>query len=206
MKRLTFFAFGALYVFASGDTQCFKERSLECNRQLQNEFLSDFSFCSLQKRVIGCLTKPAIDCDLKFKSLAEKVDSVVGEMCTKGSKLYEELDKNKECIMKGITDRECLEPVMHILEKGTSPKDILKVQKETCRHLDQMTSCTVGKVRNACSEHVVTFFRSLYDPAIELHQRFCEEVILPENEDTFTTKRSEKTALPSFFGPLEFII
>ncbi|CAL1297961.1 unnamed protein product [Larinioides sclopetarius] len=89
MKWLAFFAFGALCGLANGDTQCFTERSLECNRQLQNEFLFDFSFCSLQKRLIGCLTKLAIDCDLKFKSLAEKVDSIVEEICTEGSKLHE---------------------------------------------------------------------------------------------------------------------
>ncbi|KAF8793662.1 hypothetical protein HNY73_001712 [Argiope bruennichi] len=205
MKWLILFAFGALCGFAGGDTLCFKEKSLECNRQLQKEILSDFSFCSLQKRVIGCLTKPAIDCDLKFKSVAEKVDSIVAKICEKGSKIYEELDRNKECITKGITDRECLEPVLNILGKG-SPKEVLNVQKETCRHLDQMTKCTAEKVRSACGEEVVKYFKSLYDPAIELHQRFCEEIILPENEETFTTKRSEKTALPSFFGPLEFII
>ncbi|GIY48278.1 uncharacterized protein CEXT_624721 [Caerostris extrusa] len=78
--------------------------------------------------------------------------------------------------------------------------------KEVCRHLDEIAECTVQMVKKACGEEVMTFFKSLYEPAIELHRGICEDVILPENEDTFTTKRFEKTSLPSFYGPLEFIL
>ncbi|GFU33632.1 uncharacterized protein NPIL_226261 [Nephila pilipes] len=207
MKLLLLFTFSALFGSTVSFANCFKEKSLACNQKLQNgiELESDFTFCGFQKKVINCLITPAIECNMKFKSLAQNFNSVIKKVCKRESDLYKELEKNRGCITKGLIDTKCIKAIVNIIKNGNTPKNILKSQKEACRQLDKIAECTIGNVKHYCGGEVMAF-RFLYNSAIELHKGICEEIIMTENEDDFTTKRSEKTMLPPFFGPLEFIV
>lgn len=206
MRFLLLVTLSVLFGYGTCYANCFKEKSLACHQKLQNNVAQekDFSFCGFQRKVIHCLINSATECNMTFKSLAQNFNSVAEKVCKK-SDLHKELQKNRECIIKGLINTKCLEPFINIMKNGNTPRNVLKSQKEACRQLDKTAECTKKSVKDSCKKDVEAFI-SLYDSAIEMHRGICEEIILPQSEEEFTTQRSEKTILPPFFGTLEFII
>ncbi|GFQ86193.1 uncharacterized protein TNCT_293431 [Trichonephila clavata] len=135
MQLLLFVTLTVLFGSATCFANCFKEKSLVCFQKLQDNISqeNDFTFCGFQKKVIKCLVTAATECNMKFKPLAQNFNSVAEKVCKKNSDLYKELEKNRECIVKGVINTKCLEPIVNIMKSGNTPRNILKSQKEACR-------------------------------------------------------------------------
>ncbi|KAG8190541.1 hypothetical protein JTE90_004116 [Oedothorax gibbosus] len=203
MQLLSIVVVFGCFVGAFCDAECFKKEAFKCNEELLKLVPSqdqEFSICNFQKKAARCVAESAVTCDMKFAPEAKAVQVVVEEMCEKGTKLHEVIEENRQCIMKSITDMSCLESIIAVVGDNPTPSKILEAQKEACRNMDAITSCTFGKVKVNCGADGLAAFKRLYEASTELQRLICKDIILPEKQDSSNSK------LPVFYGPLEFMI
>ncbi|GFU33634.1 uncharacterized protein NPIL_226281 [Nephila pilipes] len=206
MKLLFLSIVAVLFGTITCKNRCYKEKLDKCNQELIKSVPeTDTSFCGFQKKSLHCLIMPAIECKLRFKSKAEKLNSVMEIVCDKGSKLHNELYRHYPCIMNGLMEKKCLKIVSDKLKDDISPKTVLKAQKESCKTLEKRVKCQLEEIKHGCGKNVQAFFRTVFDPLTEVQRGLCEEIILPEIEDASPSKRSTDAILPDLMKFMEFL-
>ncbi|GFU33635.1 uncharacterized protein NPIL_226291 [Nephila pilipes] len=201
MQLLILLSVGVLFGSVACDAECFQKRSMECSRKLVVEAGSElqFNYCNFQVKMFTCLRTAASECKMNFLPEAVMVEEVVKELCKTGSDLNKEFLENKECILKSVTDEKCFQPILNILKDKETERDILLGQKESCKHLKEISNCVTENVRKTCGRKTVPFFQFILEPVVELHQGYCDEVIIPLAKNM---KRSVSAELPNVFRTL----
>ncbi|GFQ83870.1 uncharacterized protein TNCT_220921 [Trichonephila clavata] len=203
MQLLLLVSVGVLFGSVACDAECFQKKSTECSEKMVKNAGSEleFSFCNFQVKLMKCLSNAAKECKMNFLPEAKMVDFVVDELCKSGSELNKDFLEHKECLMEAVLDVKCFQPVINTLKDKESEREIMLGQREACKQLDKISECVKKNVKKTCNYKAVSFFEFVFEPVVELHQGFCDEVIIPLTKNM---KRSVSSELPNILGFLGF--
>ncbi|GBM82057.1 hypothetical protein AVEN_224075-1 [Araneus ventricosus] len=113
---------------------------------------------------------------------------IVTDLSSKSAVLYfaSGFDGEKACYKRAINDNACVEPIIEVMSDLETTEDIIRANKKICNLFEPYSNCVKENVEKNCNRTLLSMilFKDLFNPLRNLSNSLCEQLILPEDEDS----------------------
>ncbi|GFY70036.1 uncharacterized protein TNIN_109241 [Trichonephila inaurata madagascariensis] len=184
MQLLFLISVGVLFGYVACDAECYQREAKECSKSLVSEIGSDLdrNLCNFQRKLFTCLKEVARECEMSFEPELRAVEFLSKQLCDTGSKLHQQYEEHKDCLIKSATNSKCSESIVNVFKDKTTERELVIAQAEVCKQLDTFSNCIAVDVKKVCGSNAEAFYNFVQGPSIRLQRKLCDEVIIPLSE------------------------